>query len=184
MSAGARRSYLPRGVAPAPRGARFGVYISNLQESHLKAFRSIGEGHENRRGSMFQPFHGFSHSHLHPEELEPFYVFLHLSPGGGVGLYSCNDRRIFVCLRWACTIGKSGIRYWSSQASGLRQIDRQTHAGRPNASRSAVLSGSTSGISPQVRRLRTCIGSGPEVSTPEPTRPPMLGRYPGPRGTR
>ena len=90
----------------------------------------------------------------------------------------------FFALLERVTIGKPGIQYWSSQASGLCQVDCQTHAGRPNASRSAVLSSSTNGISPQVRCLRTCIGSGPEVSTPRPTRPLMLGRYPGPRGTR
>ena len=68
-----------------------------------------------------------------------------------------------------------GVYFWSSQVPGLRQIDCQLHAGRPDTSHSAVLLDSTSVTSSQVRHLRTDMGGD---SIPESTQPPSARTIP------
>ena len=77
-----------------------------------------------------------------------------------------------------------GVCFRNSLTPGLRQVDCQNHAGRPNTSHYAVLLRRNNGNSatpPQVRRLRTGTGEG---SISESTQPPLHRRYPGRRGTR
>ena len=71
----------------APSDEPMLLLVAALRFTHhtVNAELAFGEDHENCQASIFQLLDALFRGHLHPEELEPLYVFLHPSPSSGIG---------------------------------------------------------------------------------------------------
>ncbi|CAJ1402892.1 unnamed protein product [Effrenium voratum] len=86
------------GLACSDEAQLIPVHLLRFTHHTVNAEFAFGEAHENNQESIFKLFWSLFTGRLHPQDLEPLYVFKHTGPDGEVGLYSRNNRRLAALL--------------------------------------------------------------------------------------